>query len=1382
METKNTSNNIGAISALKGYRVQFLYSLFRVLTYTEFKCVFRPEGEYEDLDVYNDKGEIIEIIQVKNLKDKLTLSDILSLANTNNFINRALKIYKEKKTPKIKLVSFGDLNDDIKDLGLKTFTPKFKDKLAKLHLNKIDIQILEDNFEYEILNEQKIKDEIKQNIAKWNSFVNIEITFDLLIYWIYYAAEKQNKITPSIFKGQFDKICKFQSERISFSHTYNTLIRPINNEVDSEDLARLKIDFYQGISATYKHILAEVDVPRKHKLNEITNAFKETNIVFIHGASGQGKSTLAYRFLKDYCSDSTVFELVQLPENIQTVYEIINSLEGISKGITFPITIYIDIEPGNKQWVNILKELASKKNFNFIITIREEDWNTIEVGDKFRFSEIELYLDKTEAELIYSSLNLHKKDLKFTNFEDAWDAFGGNGPLLEFVYLITQNESLRSKLKYQIDRMRLDSSTGSEKIKILRYIVLADCFGSKVKYRELAQFLKNDNTGFYIDSLQKEFLIKFSDNRSYIIGLHPVRSEIIKSMLFDNEVFVESVYALDSIEFISEDSTLNFLRNAFRYSNLSPNLLIEKLKSYQLEKWQSYLLIFKSLLWKGIDDYVNNNIEILNHIYEDYNNSWIVVVNFDFSDIMNGQSMMENSTLFGEEQSQYAKSLNKKLSDKKDVFKYCLTWITSIKQINIIPECKDDWDSLGLFLFWLDYLKINDISIDYERFNLKSTLINQTADVLSHVLYALKTYNKFSLKHSKAVENIFLERLSIDYNIISIEQKKSTISCYYLFDLIDESTDTEESDFVNAKSVKILELLRYAFPDKDLFETKGVGHEFSILPDNHDSSIKKIKKINLPLPQLIEINSTFINLFNYSKRSKSWKEYVDIVIERRLFLVEVLRRLVTAYNLSHKSKNYQPLSEYILNYYENYQPIIKKKSIPLFPKIIIDEWGNYSEGNSKPKKDFIESFDKKERLQVFAVRKYVDFRRFYNDFDLSINNFIWQSAENIFKKLESIIKNEELDITGSARISLVANLYKAYETFNEFQNAFKYHFEKYVNPTILSNLEKEENYTISILCYLYRQFIYSNSFLAGDVNKLALERLDNTNLSFKKKVTSAFKVLTKELNIQFKVNFEEGKKRCIIIADTKNSFDSISVLEIVYNKLFDILEQPDFTSTRHLVLNTKYPIFNIIPLVSGKSINGKWSSFKMYKLREDKFDELEQFHFMQNEIPLDVLERYNIEGWNKNSNDFQDIEKLLSNVSTAYQLAFHFLQLEYFESKKVESYNEIIIRNYTQKVGSKFQDNLQVALDLFSYYYDLSNNGSIEFIDETEKNEFEGLIIENQRNFYINDEAYEKRELSRALGMIELKEWLPRLKELSEKTVFIYYFLADKIINGNIKQ
>ncbi len=77
-------NNIGAISALKGYRVQFLYTLLRILSHKEFEVEFRPEGRFEDLDIYNGKGEVLEIIQVKSYTDTLTLSAIISPKNSVN--------------------------------------------------------------------------------------------------------------------------------------------------------------------------------------------------------------------------------------------------------------------------------------------------------------------------------------------------------------------------------------------------------------------------------------------------------------------------------------------------------------------------------------------------------------------------------------------------------------------------------------------------------------------------------------------------------------------------------------------------------------------------------------------------------------------------------------------------------------------------------------------------------------------------------------------------------------------------------------------------------------------------------------------------------------------------------------------------------------------------------------------------------------------------------------------------------------------------------------------------------------------------------------------------------------------------------------------------
>lgn len=1381
----NESNNIGAISSLKGYRVQFLYSLYRILSHKESEFEFRPEGRYEDLDIYDENGDVIEIIQVKDYGNTLTLSKILS-QKENTFIRRAIKAYKENVTPKIKLVSFGEVNDEVKDLSLNNYTEKMINKLKKLRISQNEIKILQDNFEYEVVNEEKVKEEIISRIIELSLYANSNITLDLLIYWIYYAAEKQKTITLPNFKEQFDKLDKYQGERISFNRTYNNLIRPLDKEFITEDVERLRSDFYQGISSTYKHILANVDVQRIDKLQTIIEGFNKSNIVFIHGASGQGKSTLAYRYLHEYCNKDTVFELKHLPENITKIYEVVNSLEGISKGISFPFTFYMDVEPGNKEWIHILKELASKKNFNFLVTIREEDWNSIEVDDKFQFSELELLLEKEEAELIYSSLENYKADLIYTDFENAWDTFGGDGPLLEFVYQITQNESLSAKLKTQINKIRRDRSTvGKEIIKVLRYIVLADCFGSKIKYKEFAKFLKLDDISYLIELLQKEYLIKISDSKSYITGLHPVRSKIIKGILFDNEQFLESEYAIDSISFISDSTLLLFLKNSFRYTSLSPDALLERLKSFSYSTWQSYLLIFKSLLWKGINDYVEYNIDILNKVYNDYNKGWITIVNFDFANVINGGSLMENSDIFTEEQRQYAIKINKDFSNKNEVFSYCLDWLKSINQINILPIGIDEWDAFASLLFWLDHFNYRKVIINYNDFDIENNLKILPLDIIAHVLYAFKEYNRQSKKFTKKVENIFLQKLSEEFNVISIKQKDNKIICNYFFDIIDEKIDTEESDIIHTKSIKIIDLIRFAFPDKKSYGTKGVGQQFSFLPTGYDSSYKQIPKKKLPLKPLVEINSIYKNLFEFTKRPISWQDYVNITINRRLLINEVMSKMIMAFSLYHKKKHLKPLADYIHEYNEKYHNVLKNEIVPpSLPKLLIDEWGEYDEGSIKRVRSNFgtstEPKDNNEIRKMIAVKKYDKYVGLYREYDSSLENFLWQSAESIFRKIKISLNENVSEINDYGRVSLVGNLFNSFEVVSEFQKLYRNHFGKFTDPIQLTKIEKEEICNISTLCFQYRHFIYSSSFINGNTPKIAINRFREIELNIKKKVKNGFKQIAKEIDSKIDLEFEEKEKRCIIIANIYNTNDTFQFIEKLYNKLYELLEQPDYTSLKYLILNTKYPVFNIVLLISGKTINSSWYEFKTYNILEKKIEELEQFNLIPQPIPQYYLDKYNFEAWNKNIKEFQNLDKLLESTSMAFQLAFHFSQFKSFENKKIESYSEKILMNHIDKIGLLFQENFQTSIDLLCEYTGMCHSNEMEFVDDTEEIEIYELFDIASKMLYPNDYLYEKRNLNITLNSEILEDWIPRLEQLTNIMGILYYFFAGKIIEKKL--
>ena len=629
-----------------------------------------------------------------------------------------------------------------------------------------------------------------------------------------------------------------------------------------------------------------------------------------------------------------------------------------------------------------------------------------------------------------------------------------------------------------------------------------------------------------------------------------------------------------------------------------------------------------------------------------------------------------------------------------------------------------------------------------------------------------------------------MRKLSRDFNIISIEQNGDSIDCRYLLDIIDEKTEAEGGNFIHAKSVKIIELLRFAFPDKNIYRTKGIGHKISFLPDDHDSSIKQIPKKSLPLKPLVEINSSYIGLFDYTKRPSSWQEYVEIITSKRQVYIETLKKLVLAFENSHKLKNLQPLAIYVQYYTDNYLSLLRKNPIPSLPKIIIDEWGDFNEGSAIQKKSNfgqseIES-EYKEEIQVLSIRKYHEFVRLFRDFESSIENFLKQSPESIIYKIKVILKEDVSDINNNLRLSLV-NLYNAFERLWGFQKSFNTHFKKFVDERMLQKLEKDEKENISALCFLFHQFVYSDFYLTGNIRKLAIGRMDETEISFKKKVNIVLKQIGKELGCNMELRFEESSRRCIIIADIQKSLKSFEVLEAIYNKLYDVIAQPDFTSLKYLIINTKYPAFNIILLISRKTINDKWYEFKTYNLREKRFNELAQFNLIPQDIPSNVIENYNLKSWNKSLREFSDLDKLLESISTSYELAYHFSQLSFFENSTVEDYSEEILRNHVSKIGKLFQINLQNALDLYNYYLGLCNNEKIVFGDDNEKLEFNKMLLDNRGNFYPNDELFEKGEFNLSLGAKEMEDWIPRLEILKNNISIIYIFLAGKIIEGMLK-
>lgn len=1360
---ENTGVNLGAIYALRGYRAQFLYSLYRILVFQESERFFSLEGNYEDLDVYGNEGEVREIVQIKDVQS-LALSSILDSRETS-FLKRAVRTHKNEM-PLIHLVSFQKISPEIEALNASSYSPILIQKLKKQGLKAPEIDRLSVHFKCTVLSKDEIEEQVKKKISDLRLFADLDTTMELLLFWMYLSAEKREWIDRQKIVEKFSGIGNYLSQRLSFTKYIGTLIRPLDGYGKNLDIVRLKNDFYQGISATYYHILANADVKREKKLQELHDKFIHSGITFIHGASGQGKSTLAFRYLKDCCTEVISFQIF-LNEDIGLIFEVITALESIAAGMLVPVVVYLDVVPGSKTWVNLLQILSAKKNLKFLVTIREEDWRAVFVRDKFEFSEVELEFDKEEGRRIYEALNTCRKDLKFIDFDEAWRQFGEKGPLLEFVYLVTQYQTLPEKLKEQIARIQektFNEGMAKFELKLLRYICVADSNGAIVDYQAVARHLECEEIETVVSRLTKEYLLQLTEDRKYVVGLHPVRSAILQDILFDEEIVLKSDYAIGLFGLIKEDTYAEYIRNICRYLQIDIHKILSCIQKLKLSSWPGYAAVTEALLWKGVDDYICVNREVFQQLYEKFRLGWKLFVHFDFSEILQGKSMVENSGLFPPEAVDLSRQINTSLTDKATVFQYLLSWHKILTEINLKPETAGDWHAYFTFCFWVLFLQEDSVHIglaDYER-----VFSEMPLELGAKILYVLKKGKFVKKKTVTRYEEWWKERVISEYNVFYFEicQKDKSVKVHYLYDITGERHYGYEENQLNGKSVFLIQMMRYVFDEMEVFASQGYGHKSSFIPDEYDDSSKNISKKNLPLEPLIGLNVLLINMIEYVYRPVTWCEYVDIVMQERESMVEILNLLTAAFARFYHQCDYTVLLQYLQTYENKYHKEFEKQEEPFYPKLISDEWGYIAESNTKERKNALAQVEN----YILSFEKYGRYQKTYQNYRNAVRNFINQSTEVILMRLQEKAGNRVEDYSQTMRVSLVGNLFDAYKVIANFQCEFQKFFAKYVFESKLKNIELQELRNISSLCYLWQQFCYGENLLKGDVFKLAQQRLTDSKKSFENRISKEIRNLEKEEGLKITVRFEEDLKKMFFLIDGDCYIQGWLLVEKLYTLLSKVVDKPEYTSIKYLILETYYPDFCIILLVNGKAPQLKMFGFTLYKLMERSFHQLRNIDFMAQDIPSDVQRRLNILCWEKTTEDTVNLYNMISSVGACPFIASGLKQLFELSGKDVDDFGVQVIKKQVNKLGNLFKQNLQSAWDCLKFYTPIIlSNGLMR---ETELNEMFDLFSPSP------EEAQKLFSDQLILNVEVMERWVPKLEELNSRAGILYIYLFDILI------
>ena len=1044
---------MSAIAALRGYRTQFLYSLHYILSSLTEDLIFRLEGE-EDLDILDSDGQLLYAIQLKNLGKPVTLSDILS-ENKTSFIKRFLSKYSDK-TPI--LVSYGEINQELKNWSNNkdSVSEKERTTLKKYKITTDEWKLVKSKTQFIEISEEEITKEIEKLIKINFPEVDPLPTAGFLLNWLQFIAEKQNPITTKDFYDKIQDFARYISERMAIHNQYGLVLKSLHKvSTANTNLTLLEKEFYNATLTRYEHILLGLDVNRKKYLELINDELKENNTIILKGASGQGKTALLYGYVHNYFNDCLSYEL-NIQQDPITTQQSIQAIASISKKLDVPTIFVINVNPNSIDWLQIIKEASHLNHIRFLVAIRNEDWyRASAIGVEFEHKEIDLSLSKEEAEIIYTKLNERNKITHFTDFEQAWIQIGDDAPLLEFVYSITQGNSLQNRLKQQVQQLRTESNKGlHNQIDFLRIVSLADSLGARI---DVSKLDSNIDYQFMIEKLENEYLVKKSLDRKYIQGLHLIRSQKLVEILFDEFLIYKKEYAYKCISLLDEKDLYLFLLQIFHLEILKPSQFINDLNNKVIVRnWALYSSILKSFIWLGTKNYVENNRKVIDECRTIFGGAWTM-----FTDFMFGSNYDRNGILdilkVDDERREKINDLNRRLLPNQNVFNLATETINQIDFPQEIPSSVFEWKSFGEALFWLKNIPHQKEKLKlFEESTFESAFKVMDSKSLSKLMLGMYSYSVELDTLRKKYVDVFIEQIKKEFDVIHISVDDSNVNVHYIIDILKNDIERSTNDFI----VGVLDVIRTALPDKKHFNSQGYGHRFQTLEVDYDATRKTISIENMPLEEWVNINSTIIQLYEYQSRPKDWNDYTTQLNHWEISIKGKINEFNTSFEKLFKgSVNYMPVVPIMQNLLFESSEGIKK------PKSITEPLGIYG-----GKKRGTNNENERELLNEKLQSKYEQFFSSLSGFKVSIENFIRQSASTLYSRTKLKTDEEHIHDENTERLSQV-NLYNAIVKLQVYNSQYN---------TILGNIDnshhsKIETNILFTTASIWKDFLNNNS-------------------------------------------------------------------------------------------------------------------------------------------------------------------------------------------------------------------------------------------------------------------------------------------------------------------
>lgn len=1244
MSIKNTfeKSDIGAQAAWKGFSSQTLYIASRIVSDTDDNYYY-PE-DIEDLVVKKD-GKVIEAIQVKNIVADLTISSLASTKSSvsgEGFFNRVCSLHAEYPNfDKVKVVHFGSLGAELNGLTNKNkvYCDSVKQKLVTNHkLSDNDASWLISSLIFEKANISKLEKIIYAQVKEYvETMVAPGIAKSLLIQHVSDLSKSKGFISKKSWREQIHKIGVDLSSVDGYFKEYNKSLIRLSEICSDKKGDELKLEFEQGISTHPDHIRRNIDFRREYWSDTIDASFKETNAVIVKGVSGQGKTAICYRYLLDNYPEELIF-CVRHISSTQQAENLVSALSGISKH-TKNLVVYIDVNPGETKWALLVQELNMRNvNLPILVSIRDEDFNLTPVnGSMFAYKPIEVKLTEDEARLIYNHNTCLIPHSEHRTFEEAWASFGGKGPLIEFTYFLTNNQTLKERLQGQINSLLLERVPDSW-FDILKVVCLAGKIGGAVYTTNLKRTIKCDTFSSAIQRFTDEYLIKEKDARNYIEALHPIRAKILDELLTKLTANEPAITLLNCIACINAPNVQYLLMEFFTENDYIKEAIV-KLPSVVQNDWVSFAGTIKAMLWLDTKRYYENNRHVVSNLIMDEGKGWLPLMPLDISGLIRpNEFILENIAKDGVITGIDNEAILKTIENIKESllsihidFEATDSFILTSTIPDSHVENDDDCDALGYSLFWL--AKRNRILPKLELSEISwNSLSNADFQLCANAVRGLFEHTSLVNEYNR-LKDILLYHFLTEYCTVIFSESQEDIICKFVPPVVNNDKDsTAKENFNHYWKIKALDILQQIYPQKEYIEIELLGidllGDLGIEPLDYKV---RIHKSNRNDRWITEINSWFISRVYYEYRPTNWSEYVSKIEEIRKVSNTLIEDVIQCVDYLYKK---QLLSK------ERWAKVdsgVKRlnsltSNDILLPTTVVDKYCLFRED--------MQSDSEKEKNKICIIPlQYINYKKLKKEFT---NTYFF--IENFFNHLPQVLL-PRIQKTTFEGINLnlgLLNLFEALKSIVRMQKEFDLLFQNYSSINHGFNQAEVEN--LNVLLNVWHHVIenhprgYPITYDGKQKYKNAIKLVESLNNIVC--TGNDIQILSIENKVYLLKPFDPNCDEIDL------EYENIAIK--INNKIFN--NASIFSSERWYIDYREYefiyiPVYNDVPMTMG---------FSIPSLRF--FGEETKYSMYPEPVPKRIFDNQNI--------DFNIVKKctLLSAILGTFKILIH-------------QYNEIVSLN-----------------------------------------------------------------------------------------------------------